>query len=216
MGASNLDISELERRMRPGHFGTFEGFEPSIKGFLGVDESLEEVLKEDENTVKRLGITHENIGDSLNQFMKEAREYRIDKWVHETPTVEFENALKPFNGIEKQYVSDMMRRRKILESMPPKPPQLHSGYEFLEFRLYAGFGQDCPWGDVGSRVKRKDDEKNGEEERFNEDLNTDSEYLISESKTGAIIIIAGLLIHLIGVHHFYEGKKSPYECHQRC
>jgi hypothetical protein len=55
-------INHLEESMRPG--------ELSSGGFLGKDERLDDVLKADDETVKRLGLTHEKIADRIEYFIK--------------------------------------------------------------------------------------------------------------------------------------------------
>ena len=47
--SADIPIEELERRMRPGAW--------SHEGFLGEAERLEEVLQEDRETLKELGLT---------------------------------------------------------------------------------------------------------------------------------------------------------------
>lgn len=56
----------IESSMRPGQL--------SMGGFLGVDESLTEILKMDDETVKRLGLTHEQIASRIEYFLKLAEE----------------------------------------------------------------------------------------------------------------------------------------------
>jgi hypothetical protein len=53
---------DLETLMRPGNL--------SGEGFLGPTESLDEVLAEDDKTVKELGLTHEQIADRIGYFVK--------------------------------------------------------------------------------------------------------------------------------------------------
>ena len=55
------NIKELEASMRPGKL--------SQGGFLGVNESLEKILHEDDFTVKRLSLTHDKIADRLEHFI---------------------------------------------------------------------------------------------------------------------------------------------------
>jgi hypothetical protein len=55
----DMDIEEL---MRPGRLSTL--------GFLGPTEKLYEVLREDDETVRRLGLTHEAIADRIEYFIK--------------------------------------------------------------------------------------------------------------------------------------------------
>ncbi|MFH1637223.1 MAG: hypothetical protein ABIB71_02240 [Candidatus Woesearchaeota archaeon] len=55
----------LEASMRPG--------ELSELGFLGEHERLDEVLKSDDESVKRLGVTHEKIASRIEYFIKAVR-----------------------------------------------------------------------------------------------------------------------------------------------
>ncbi len=55
-------ISELERRMRPGAM--------SRMGFLGFSESLEVVLAQDNQTLKALHISYEQIAEALEKILQ--------------------------------------------------------------------------------------------------------------------------------------------------
>jgi len=61
-------IKVLEGCMRPGH--------ASYGGFLGENESLAEVLAADDATVQRLGVTHGQIADRLEYFVKKSCEWK--------------------------------------------------------------------------------------------------------------------------------------------
>jgi hypothetical protein len=56
--------NDLEGSMRPGRL--------SNGGFLGKNERLDDVLKADDEAVKRLGLTHEKIADRIEYFIKAA------------------------------------------------------------------------------------------------------------------------------------------------
>ena len=58
--SENLTIAQVEKRMRPGQY--------SRGGFLGWSESLETILIQDEQTLDNLGITHEQIADTLEKI----------------------------------------------------------------------------------------------------------------------------------------------------
>jgi len=120
----------------------------SMKGFLGKDESLSEVLRSDDETVARLGLTHEAIADRIEYFIK---------------AVNFPS-----------------REGEIIES------------KFLVGGLVYRGCQDCPWRDIWLM------------EYSNVDL------FIKNLETGEQINFPGAIVHLIRVHHFYEGKQSPY------
>ena len=53
--------NNLEASMKPGKL--------SDGGFLGSDEKLDEILRADDETVNRLGLTHERIADRLAYFV---------------------------------------------------------------------------------------------------------------------------------------------------
>ncbi len=55
-------ISELESRMRPGAW--------SEMGFLGCSESLEVVLAQDNQTLKALHISYEQIAEALEKILQ--------------------------------------------------------------------------------------------------------------------------------------------------
>ncbi len=57
-----LTIAEIEERMLPGSF--------SEKGFLGIGEHLEEVIKKDTQTLELLGIGYSNLADALEAIIK--------------------------------------------------------------------------------------------------------------------------------------------------
>ena len=57
-------MNDLEASMKPGNL--------SAGGFLGENEILDEVLRADDEIVKRLGITHEQIASRIEYFMNAA------------------------------------------------------------------------------------------------------------------------------------------------
>jgi len=61
-------LSELERRMRPGAY--------SQKGFLGRTESLEAVIAQDAQTLKTLGVSHEQIAAALELVLQSVDDQR--------------------------------------------------------------------------------------------------------------------------------------------
>lgn len=103
-----MDIKKLEERMHPGKHS--EG------GFLGPKESLEEILKEDDETVARLGFEHRQIAAALDHFL----------------TFGFQGSRK----LNKHLDSRMDLNRPIV---------LFGGTYAIEINMYDGH-QDCPWG----------------------------------------------------------------------
>jgi hypothetical protein len=60
-GATPPSVSEIEKRMRPGQW--------SSGGFLGPHESLESVIAQDAETLKRLRVSCGQIAAALNQVL---------------------------------------------------------------------------------------------------------------------------------------------------
>jgi len=56
-----MNQNDLEASMKPGKL--------SVGGFLGADEKLNDILKADDETVKRLGLTHDKIADRIEYFV---------------------------------------------------------------------------------------------------------------------------------------------------
>jgi hypothetical protein len=63
-------IAKIEARMRPRQF--------SVKGFLGQTEGLREVVERDDATLKKHGITHEQIADRLESLVEQAKQNEGD------------------------------------------------------------------------------------------------------------------------------------------
>jgi len=65
---NNVSIKELEKKMRPGHSTT--DYEGSESGFIGDHEDLRELLARDNETVRNLGLTHQDLAKPLFEVMK--------------------------------------------------------------------------------------------------------------------------------------------------
>lgn len=60
----------------------------TVQGFIGPDHrDLVEILDEDANTVKKLGLTHRQIADKMHEF-KEAGLKGLDEFIHVEPHFE--------------------------------------------------------------------------------------------------------------------------------
>lgn len=59
----------LEESMRPGRL--------SVGGFLGEKEVLDQILRADDEMVRNLGLTHEQIADRIEYFIKAVHCYPI-------------------------------------------------------------------------------------------------------------------------------------------
>jgi len=60
---NEAELARLEARLRPG--------ESSEVGFLGANESLKEVVYHDAETLRRLGVTHEQVANRLESIVSD-------------------------------------------------------------------------------------------------------------------------------------------------
>ncbi len=72
---NGISIAELERRMRPNKY--------SMSGFLGVRESLTEVLASDNEYVHSLGLTHQDLSGPLKYALYHVSSGRGENFVYE-------------------------------------------------------------------------------------------------------------------------------------
>jgi hypothetical protein len=63
-----MDVTELEKRMRPGAL--------SVEGFLGPSESLAGILARDRVTMQELNLTHEELASNLEALIRAAEQSR--------------------------------------------------------------------------------------------------------------------------------------------
>jgi len=121
MGES-LTITELEARMRPGAY--------SGLGFLGLDESLEEVVRRDDKTLRDAGITHEQIADAIWRL--------IDEPFHQ-----------PHNS-RALHIPDLYNPESIphfdLDHLPGVEEGYLVGHHHQIFGVHSKGIQECPWG----------------------------------------------------------------------
>ena len=167
-----VTIQELEHRMRPGQY--------SKGGFLGLNESLEVVIAQDEQTLENFGISHEQIAGTLETIIAA---------VHEQEKV------LPFDKFREKHTDfpDLYHPEKNPVFSKDNLPSPQKGYLVDCFQVfilqYRGF-QGCPWDECG--------EVGG------------FDFLILNRNTGESFTAPALIIHLIRAHHFYEGVDSPY------
>lgn len=174
--ASANSTSLLERRMRPNAY--------SQGGFLGATESLESVIRQDEQTLKVLGITFEKLASELKKIIGETWEKEHN---HPEPR---EHAHASFEWYQKA----------IRQSFPPilSPENLPSrdiGNLLDEYQVFfiAFKGlQDCPW----------DCQLDNTWSSF--------DFLLLNRQSGEYLFAPGLIVHLIREHQFFEGNESPY------
>ena len=174
--ASANSISLLERRMRPNVY--------SQGGFLGVAESLEEVIRQDEQTLKGLGITFEKLAYELEKIIGETWE---KEYKHNEPR---EHARASFEWYQKAR-TQLFPPILSPENLPSRDiGNLHDKYQVF-FMAFKGL-QDCPW----------DCQLDNTWSSF--------DFLLLNHQSGEYLFAPGLIVHLIGEHHFFEGNTSPY------
>ncbi len=174
-----LSFSELERRMRPGAYS--EG------GFLGQRESLEAVLAQDNQTLRKFGVSRGQIADGLEKVLQCVLDQR--------------------HGLRKSNSSEYWQREgggRIPDLRHPQPavrytadnlPSTDVGY-LVEDKLqvfitqYRGL-QECPWG-------------------CDHEPWSSFDFLVLNRESGRYVTGPGLILHLIRKHHFFEGLESPY------
>jgi hypothetical protein len=174
-------ISELESRMRPGAW--------SEMGFLGCLESLEVVLDQDNQTLKALHISCEQIADALEKILQSVLDQR--KKLLEEKSQEFRKreGKEPIFDLylyQPNYIPNFS-----LNNLPSTDLGYLVGNKFQVFiRQYRGL-QECPWG-------------------CEYDYWSSLTFLILNRQSGKFVTGSGLIVHLIRKHHFFEGIQTPF------
>ena len=172
-----IPINELETRMRPGAY--------SIGGFLGISESLEAVLRQDELTLLNAGLTYESLTKQVEEI--------IDDALKQKHAMLFGN-LQQLREREKISIPWRKSNTVPIFSIDNLPVTnigflVNNKYQVF-FAQWRGF-QDCPW--------------NCKQPNWGS-----FDFLLLNRQTGEYIIAPGLIVHLIREHRFFEGRESPY------
>ena len=170
-----VPIEELEKRMRLGNY--------SEVGFLGKEESLLDVVHTDEETIRKLGVTHVQIADRL--------EYFILRYVQ--GNADFFNPNKRLTG------QKLVDAYETFEMEGIDVDQLYQivGHTRRGYQL-------CPWGDDTEPTTKIYLIPGGHHPYSN------LEITVKNNKSDESLSFPGLIVHLIKDHHFYEGKQSSY------
>jgi hypothetical protein len=174
---NTLSIADLEKRMRPGAF--------SGEGFLGITESLESVMNQDQQTLDRLGISHQQIADALAKVLHSVQAQR-DRLLR----VSYSEYTHREHDGPKWYLA-----KHAPVSAFADLPGIDLGYlvdsKFQVFiQQFRGL-QECPW-------------------ECEYDPWSSFEFAILNRQSGEYITGPGLIVHLIREHQFFEGLESPY------
>jgi hypothetical protein len=174
-----ISINELEERMRPAAY--------SSQGFLGQTESLENVVAQDSQTLKTLGISHEQIAIALENVMQCVKDqsYKLSE----------DNYPEFVEREGEGYIPDLYHPESIprfsLDNLPNTDVGYLVGNKLQVFNVQYRGMQECPWG--------------CEYEEWGS-----FEFLILNRQSGKFVTFPGLIVHLIRKHHFFEGLESPY------
>lgn len=173
---NNVPIHELESRMRPGAY--------SIAGFLGATESLESVIQHDEQVLKGLGVTFEELASKLGEIIEAAWKMEYN---HSEPREHACLSVDWYQKARKKPFSPVLSP----ENLPSQDiGNLYAEYQVF-FMAFRGF-QDCPW----------DCQLDNNWSCF--------DFLLLNRQSGDYLFAPGLIVHLIREHHFFEGSESPY------
>lgn len=172
-------IPELESRMRPGAY--------SRQGFLGRTELFETVVAQDSQTLRILGISHEQIADAIENVLQHVADQR-DKLLED-------NYPEYRKRESESRIANLYHAKSNLRFTLNNLPSTDVGYlvgsklqVFIE--QYRGL-QECPWG--------------CEYEHWGS-----FDFLILNRQSGRCVTGPGLIVHLVRKHHFFEGLESPY------
>ena len=176
---NTISIPELEKRMHPGAF--------SRQGFLGSTESLETVIAQDNQTLKAIGISHEQIATAIANVLQRVQDQRHELLMGNYPEYDKREGE---SRIPNLYNSESVPHF-TMDSLPDTDVGYLVGSRFQVFiAQYRGL-QECPWG-------------------CGYDSWASFDFLILNRPSGMYVTGPGLIVHLIRDHHFFEGFESPY------
>ncbi|WP_088889070.1 hypothetical protein [Leptolyngbya ohadii] len=170
--ANRLTKTELIARLQPGAW--------SELGFLGTNESLDQVITDDAETLARLGVSHDELADTLDELLSTVLEMYAQPVSDDDPS------------FVDTYFPDLHQPTTIPHFDLNNLPDIHSGFLVNDLQvfimMYKGW-QDCPWGcDSHGRY----------------------DFMIVDRKTGESVTGPELMPHLIRTHRFFEGRGTPY------
>lgn len=150
----------------------------SMSGFLAPNETLEEVIARDKQTLRRYGVTCQEIAAKLTEFVDKFNQQgdalapQDQKLIEQYPiyseNLNIDTFQAPYGTREARAMKRVIDHRYIMGQIQT-----------------AGW-QECPFGDL--------------------DFVPGNDYFIYDTQTGGIIEFGLLLIHLIEVHCFFEGN----------
>lgn len=219
-------LSWVEARMRPGCW--------SRHGFLGETEWLEEIIAEDNKTLKQLGVRHAQIAEALDQLLAGALVAYADRISLATRRFMDEMVEAGMRGVPGEAVlrlgvsldeiEECLHNRK---QIPEKDGVILDAYHVF-LQVYLGY-QYCPftvlrlpWSDEVPRLEviRRRGVGNIVYHTAPTDRRLPCQSHLSYRYGNVEFLIvrkdhqwlrgSGLMVHLIGDHRFFEGKESPF------
>jgi hypothetical protein len=167
--------AELEQRLRPGAWSTL--------GFLGADESLDDVSNRDAETLARLGISYDQMANALGNVLATA----LEMWRKPVPEDKFEEVLAHQTNFPNFYQPETIPHFDLHNL-----PDIQSGFLIDHYQVFIVNYKDwqsCPWGC---------------------EAYSSSDFMILNRQTGESVTAPELMPHLIRTHHFFGGLGSPY------
>lgn len=186
MSGRQVEIVELERRMRPGAW--------SAGGFLGPTERLEDVLSADARTLTELAVTADELADALS-LLTDAASIATTLFL----AIAEDRRWEGLEAVMSDRRALIEQRFGAVEGVGPRVARVGGRYE-VEWWGFMGV-QECPW---GSRLGDGD-----------VCATSPTEWRIRDTTRGLEMRGPGLITHLITEHGFFEGLESPYRVDPR-
>lgn len=177
------DVTELERRMRPGRW--------SDGGFLGANERLEEVLAADRRTLAELGLARQEIVEPLSLLI-DAPYTVMPDWSDELGSLTRSHPEWEVERLEPLREAVAQRFGRV-ECKGPFAARVGGRYEVV-VAAYLGYVA-CPWGTAFPEASCG---------------RGSGDWWIRDTTRGLGLRGPSLITHLIEKHGFFEGFESPY------
>lgn len=172
---SEPDLAEVEARMRPGVMSPI--------GFLAPDESLKETITRDAETMDRLGLSYDQLADTLESLLNQV----LEMFRRPVPPEEIPRALA------RQTTFPNLKNPETIPRFDLRTmPDPESGFLIDHLQVFVVSYKDmqgCPWGDT---------------------ITGNTDFMIFNRETGESVTVPALMPHLIRTHHFFGGLDSPY------
>ena len=155
----------------------------SMGGFLAPNEVLEDVINRDRQTLQSYGLTCEQVGDTLQQFVNKFN-HKVTDYVQRGNKLSWEDSrlLEQYPINHNNLTLDSLRGRGELYTL-----KLPIDNRYIMGKVTTAGTQTCPFGLPTCH-------------------NSGSDFFIFDSQTGQTIEFGELLIHLIRDHCFFEGN----------